>query len=151
LFGKSKAAAVANALVNTYLAITKALSATSNPFINAALATSVGATGFKQVLAIKSTKLSTEGSVATIGAGVSGGGIGLAAGTRSESNPDTDQEEGQINALNFAGISGNRGQKIIVNNQVNATVDREGIAIAVREGNDMLNSRGISVISQVGA
>lgn len=62
LFNDNKTVAIGAALVNTYLAITKALSSTPPPF-SYALAAATAAQGFAQVNAIRAQKREFGGSV----------------------------------------------------------------------------------------
>jgi hypothetical protein len=73
VFNKSKAAAIAGAIINTAKGVTKALSESAPPFnfINAGL---VAAAGAAQIAAIRSTSQTGGGSAPSVGGGGSAGG-----------------------------------------------------------------------------
>lgn len=86
IFKENKIAATASALINTYQAITKALSAYPPPY-NMAMAAMVAAQGFAQVQAIRNTnKNGGGGGSAGVGSGGSSGGTGGGGGDEGGSN-----------------------------------------------------------------
>ena len=134
IFGESKAFAIASALNNTFQAVTATYAAYPFPF-NIGLAGLVGAAGLAQVAKIKSTKKgsssgSTSSSTTASGGNVARGSFELPTVTgQSASNPIISTSQNSIN-LN-----------------VENKIDREGLAIAVRQGNDEINARTVNVVS----
>jgi ACT domain-containing protein len=80
MFETGKKFAIAQALISTYTAITKALE--MGPIIGPILAASIGVQGFAQVAAIRATKMGGSGT----GGGVKGGGGGVSAPPNAFSN-----------------------------------------------------------------
>lgn len=68
IFGQNKLAAVASAIINTAVGVTKALSAAPPPW-NFAMAALVAASGAAQIASIRSTTQDGGGSVAPVGGG----------------------------------------------------------------------------------
>jgi len=76
VFNKSKPAAIAQALINTYTGITSALAAGYPPW-NTIQAAAIGAMGFAQVRNIMSTNASGGGSVPSTSVGTGDAGAGM--------------------------------------------------------------------------
>ena len=122
VFGKSKAFAVASALINTYESVTKALAAYPPPFSYVAAAASLAA-GLAQVANIRKTSKSGGGggSAATTGAGAAsstGGGGG--GGTPRQSV-----------SLNLHGQTFGRDQVVGLIGEINEAV-KDGAVIHVQ-------------------
>lgn len=77
----SKAFATAQALINTYVAVTEALRSPAGFPVNFALAAAAAAQGFAQVAAINSTNKGSKSPITAGGAGASGAAGSAAAGS----------------------------------------------------------------------
>jgi hypothetical protein len=126
-FERQKRFSASMATINTFLGVSQVLAdANLSSFMKFATATSMAITGFAQVRQILATKYG----------GASTGGFS-APRAASEGFVESDVEaRGSIN-----GTMNNSQPTMIVN--VTGTVDKEGIAWAVMEGTDQINSRGI--------
>jgi hypothetical protein len=136
IFGESKAFAIAAALNNTFQAVTATLAAYPAPF-NFGLAGLVGAAGLAQVAKIKSTKK------------------GSSSGGSSSSSSSGARSSATLPSFTLPTVSGQSASNPIMSNSganvtlnVENKIDRSGLALAVRDGNNELNSAGISVNSQ---
>ncbi len=132
LFGESKAFSIAEAIMNTYQGATKALASAPPPF-NFAAAASVVAAGLANVRKIIATKPGSSPSggsarPSTSRPEASSGALSTASlGTSAAVGSDMSA------TMQTSGLSAfaNRGAPSI---NVEAKIDREGMAIAVREG-----------------
>jgi hypothetical protein len=126
-FERQKRFSASMATINTFLGVSQVLADEKlSSFMKFATATSMAITGFAQVRQILATKYG----------GASTGGFS-APRAASEGFVESDVEaRGSIN-----GTMNNSQPTMIVN--VTGTVDKEGIAWAVMEGTDQINSRGI--------
>lgn len=116
IFGESKAVAIAQALINTYQGITKAL-ATYPPPVSTAMAAIQAAAGFAQVANIRS--MTSKGSGGGSSSGGGGGGAAAAAATVPQQQQSMfvnlegekfgrEQVRGLIDQINEAGRDGYR-------------------------------------------
>lgn len=125
-FDRQKAISAGLATINTLLAITQVLSDKTIPstFLKYAQAGAIATIGFAQVRKIQSAQY-----------GGSTSGVGAPAISEGFVESDVQARQGVIGTMN------NSLPQMIVN--VTGTVDKEGIAWAVMQGTDQINSRGI--------
>jgi len=125
VFGDSKAGAIAQALINTYEGASLAFAKVPPPF-NVPAAAAATAFGLRQVGQIRSTNLSGSGGSASAG----GGAMSSAArpGARTGGGP----------SQRFASNQQQPSKPMVIN--VTGNVDREGIAWAVRKGEQIIES-----------
>jgi hypothetical protein len=127
-FERQKRFSASMATINTFLGVSQVLADTNlTPFMKFATATSMAITGFAQVRQILGTQYG--------GASTGGGRVG--APSMSEGFVESDVQARQ----SVNGTINTSQPTMIVN--VTGTVDKEGIAWAVMEGTDQINSRGI--------
>jgi len=88
IFGENKKWAIAEALINTYQGVTKALGSAEPPF-NFALAALVAAQGFAQVAAIRSTNGGSGGGSASVSAGSATTSASASSSSGSDSSSST--------------------------------------------------------------
>lgn len=143
IFGKNKALAIAQAIIDTYAAANSAMKSTiGGPIIKGAAVAAVIAKGLANVKAIQSTK------IGSMGAGGTGASTGSAITESSVLNTRAAdvirQNNAQINAgMGVASmLSPNMGMQPTF--LVEAKVDRDGMALAVRDGERSLKSQQIS-------
>jgi len=129
MFGDNKAAAVATAIIDTFAAATRALNSPF-PFLNTA---AVIAAGLANVRKILSTNIGSKGT---------------SANAPQKPNPteqfrliDSESNESRLLA-GLASPFGSQGEGTTI--QLNV-IDSEDLAEKVREGNNSLSSRGITV------
>lgn len=138
-FGDTKAVAIAEALVNTYVGVTRAFSAFDFP-LSGVIASLQLANGLATVDKIRRTKIGGASS----GSGGSGGANASASIASATQRPFVTDAISPTGA-NIAGRIG------AMNNQpqfnVTATVDRMGLALAVRDGESDISTRQIPFAS----
>jgi hypothetical protein len=142
LFGKTKALAVAQAIMDTYAGANSAIKSTpGGPIVKALAAAAVIASGIANVKKILSTKIGSSSASASSGASIPSTrqiamqGVGPNMGQVLSSNAGQLTRAGNSSlsigeSISDANIS-SRSQRNIV---IDANVDRRGLAIAVREG-----------------
>jgi hypothetical protein len=134
----NKAAGIANATVAGYQATAQAFRDVPYPF-NFPVSALVAASAFGNVAKIAATQFNSGGgnsNAGSIGSSVPSGG-GMQAGL-SINNVAANQIGSSVTPMTPSG-----SPTIIVNN----TVDRAGIATLVREGNEEISARGLTVSS----
>jgi hypothetical protein len=133
-FGDIKEVAIAEALVNTYVGVTRALSKYNGP-LEAIMVGLKVAQGIAQVNKIRRT---------TIGSGGAGGG----ARSPSVSAPSSPSFVNDLGAAGqVAGTIGPFGATTTPNISITANLDRQGLALAVRDGESDIATRQIPFAS----
>jgi hypothetical protein len=145
IFGKSKALAVAQAVIDTYAAANSALKSTpGGPVIKGLAVAAVIAKGIANVKTIMSTKIgSGAGSGST---GATGGNMtGMMVANGGFLMPRDLVTKG-VGAMNLAASASPQqfAQEQTVN--IDANVDQRGIAIAVRRGEQIIRSQQITFV-----
>jgi hypothetical protein len=145
IFGKSKALAVAQAVIDTYAAANSALKSTpGGPVIKGLAVAAVIAKGLANVKTIMSTK---------IGSGAGGGSTGATGGNMTGMMVANggflmprDLVTKGVGAMNLAASASPQqfAQEQTVN--IDANVDQRGIAIAVRRGEQIIRSQQITFV-----
>jgi uncharacterized membrane protein YgcG len=100
IFGENKAAAIASAIINTAVGVTKAMQLP--PPFNFAQAALIAATGAAQIAAIRSTSKGGGGAAPSVGSGSFGGGS--SGGGSSGGGSSGDSAPGVQNTLHVSGI-----------------------------------------------
>jgi hypothetical protein len=134
----NKAAGIAGATVDGYRAVVNTLATVPIPF-KFPMAALVGAAAFGNVAKIAATQFNSGGgsdNAGSVASSVPSGG-GMSAGL-SINNVSANAIGASVTP-----ITPNAAPTIIVNN----TVDRAGIATLVREGNEEISARGLTVAS----
>jgi hypothetical protein len=137
-FNVNKGLSIAQGTMNSFEAYTSTLA--NSPFpppFNFVAAGAALAAGLAKVAVIASTKFNPQGGGSAPSAG--GGSSSFTLPSRPSFTSDMSQRvanEPASRTTNF---------QPIVNLQVENRLDREGLALNVREGNDTLNARAISV------
>lgn len=145
IFGKSKALAVAQAVIDTYAAANSALKSTpGGPVVKGLAVAAVIAKGIANVKTIMSTK---------IGSGAGGGSTGATGGNMTGMMVANggflmprDLVTKGVGAMNLAASASPQqfAQEQTVN--IDANVDQRGIAIAVRRGEQIIRSQQITFV-----
>jgi hypothetical protein len=132
-FGDTKGVAIAEALVNTYVGVSRAFREYTPP-LSGVIAGLQLANGLAQVNKIKNTKIGDKGgSASTSSASIS---------TPSRSFVNDLGAAGQV-----AGTIGPFGASMTPNISITANLDRQGLALAVRDGESDIATRQIPFAS----
>lgn len=138
-FGINKALGIADATINTYKGVTAALAQPLPPPLPQIDAGIRLANGLAQVAKIASTKFSTGG-----GGGASGGGGSVNVPNPNIVRPTFSAPSSTLSQQNEDRLKSSNAT-VILNVQNN--LDRQGLALAVREGSDELNARSVTIKS----
>jgi hypothetical protein len=138
-FDLQKGLSAVNATINTYQAVTNALATIPAPF-NIPVSVSMGVLGFAQVANILSQKFDPKGGSSSKKSSVGSVNVpnpNIVRPTFSApSSTLSQQNEDRLKSSNAT---------VILNVQNN--LDRQGLALAVREGSDELNARSVTIKS----
>lgn len=140
-FGKTKSIAIAEALINTYQAVTNALADTKGgPVARAVSAAAALAAGLAQVRAIRKTKPQSTG-----GGDASSSASTLASVSQAQarySAPEEAQLRGEQSIMaDYIAQTSTRGGLT-----VNASLDRKGLALAVTDGQAQIETEQVTFV-----
>lgn len=133
IFGQSKAAAIATAIIDASVAFNKALSSAPPPF-NYALAAGVAASALKQINTIKNTDIGSESS----------GGVS-SAGTQQTSSAFITRSGERTNPSLEAATSMRNIREYRPNFVIEQKIKNKELAILVREGNNNIRASQVKV------
>lgn len=141
IFGKNKAIAIAQAIIDTYAAANSALKSTpGGPLVKGLAVAAVIAKGLANVRTISQTQIGSSGA----GSGATGGNMAgmavTAAGTLIPRNLVTQG----VGAMNMAATAAPAQAVAEQPININASVDQQGMAIAVRRGEQQIRSQQVT-------
>jgi hypothetical protein len=143
MFGKNKAIAVAQAIIDTYAAANSAMKSTPGGALAKSLAVAaVIAKGLANVRAITSTKI---GSGAASGGDGGGNMLGMTVSNAGTLMPSSFQAQG-MGAMTIASTAAPTRIQAEQPINIDASVDQRGLAIAVRRGEQDIRSQQITFV-----